>query len=66
MEASETFKWTQVSPAVAQLFLVNEIQSKGYKVVFGGEGVMRYSSYGDSKRFCWNQPFLWNQKRSIC
>ena len=36
--ASETHKWTQVSPAVAQLFLSWEIRDKGYKVVFGGEG----------------------------
>ena len=62
--ASETFKWTQVSPAVAQLFLAREIQSKGYKVVFGGEGADEiFASYGDVKRFCWNQPFYWNQKR---
>ena len=31
--ASETYKWTQVSPAVAQLFLSWEIRDKGFKVV---------------------------------
>ncbi len=62
--ASETFKWTQVAPAVAQLFLAREIQLKGYKVVFGGEGADEiFASYGDVKRFCWDQPFYWNQKR---
>ena len=62
--ASETYKWTQVSPAVAQLFLAREIQNKGYKVVFGGEGADEiFASYGDVKRFCWNEPVHWHQKR---
>ena len=62
--ASETYKWTQVTPAVAQMFLAQHIQSKGYRVVFGGEGADEiFASYGDVKRFCWNQPFYWNQKR---
>ena len=62
--ASETHKWTQVSPAVAQLFLSWEIRDKGYKVVFGGEGADEiFASYGDVKRFCWNQPIYWHQKR---
>ena len=62
--ASETYKWTQVSPAVAQLFLAWEIRDKGYKVVFGGEGADEiFASYGDVKRFCWNQPIYWHQKR---
>tara|TARA_Y100000356_G_scaffold96154_1_gene81512 strand:- start:316 stop:2028 length:1713 start_codon:yes stop_codon:yes gene_type:complete len=62
--ASETYKWTQVSPAVAQLFLAWEIRDKGYKVVFGGEGADEiFASYGDVKRFCWNQPIHWHQKR---
>ena len=51
--AVETQKWTQVSPAVAQLFLSWEIRDKGYKVVFGGEGADEiFASYGDVKRFC--------------
>lgn len=62
--ASETFKWTQVSPAVAQLFLADEIEKQGYKVVFGGEGADEiFASYGDVKRFCWNEPVHWHQKR---
>jgi asparagine synthase (glutamine-hydrolysing) len=62
--ASETHKWTQVSPAVAQLFLSWEIRDKGFKVVFGGEGADEiFASYGDVKRFCWNQPIHWHQKR---
>ena len=32
--------------------------------MFGGEGADEiFASYGDVKRFCWNQPFYWNQKR---
>ena len=62
--ASETFKWTQVTPAVAQLFLAEEIEKQGYKVVFGGEGADEiFASYGDVKRFCWNEPVHWHQKR---
>ena len=62
--ASETHKWTQVSPAVAQLFLSWEIRDKGYKVVFGGEGADEiFASYGDVKRFCWPDPLAWHQKR---
>ena len=62
--ASETHKWTQVSPAVAQLFLSWEIRDKGYRVVFGGEGADEiFASYGDVKRFCWPDPLAWHQKR---
>ena len=51
--ASETHKWTQVSPSVAQLFLSWEIRDKGYRVVFGGEGSDEiFPSYGDVFRFC--------------
>ena len=62
--ASETHKWTQISPAVAQLFLSWEIRDKGYKVVFGGEGADEiFASYGDVKRFCWPNPIWYHQKR---
>ena len=62
--AVETQKWTQVSPAVAQLFLSWEIRDKGYKVVFGGEGADEiFASYGDVKRFCWPDKLAWHQKR---
>jgi asparagine synthase (glutamine-hydrolysing) len=62
--ASETHKWTQVSPAVAQLFLAWKIRKKGYKVVFGGEGADEiFASYGDVKRFCWHLPMQYHQKR---
>lgn len=62
--ASETHKWTQVSPAVAQLFLAWKIRKKGYKVVFGGEGADEiFASYGDVKRFCWHKPIWYHQKR---
>ena len=62
--ASETHKWTQVSPAVAQLFLAWKIRKKGYKVVFGGEGADEiFASYGDVKRFCWHIPKEYHQKR---
>jgi asparagine synthase (glutamine-hydrolysing) len=62
--ASETHKWTQVSPAVAQLFLAWKIRKKGYKVVFGGEGADEiFASYGDVFRFCWPNPLWYHQKR---
>ena len=62
--ASETHKWTQVSPSVAQLFLAWEIRDKGYKVVFGGEGADEiFASYGDVFRFCWPEPLHYHQKR---
>lgn len=62
--ASETHKWTQVSPAVAQLFLSWKIRKKGYKVVFGGEGADEiFASYGDVFRFCWPEPIWYHQKR---
>ena len=62
--ASETHKWTQVSPAVAQLFLSWKIRKKGYKVVFGGEGADEiFASYGDVFRFCWPNPLWYHQKR---
>ena len=62
--ASESHKWTQVSPAVAQLLLSWEIRDKGFKVVFGGEGADEiFASYGDVKRFCWNKPIEWHKRR---
>ena len=62
--ASESHKWTQVAPAVAQLFLSWEIRDKGFKVVFGGEGADEiFASYGDVKRFCWNKPIEWHKRR---
>lgn len=62
--AVETHKWTQVSPAVAQLFLAEEINKKGFKVVFGGEGSDEiFASYGDVKRFCWPRPFDYHKRR---
>lgn len=62
--ASETHKWTQVSPSVAQLFLAEEIRNQGYKVVFGGEGSDEiFASYGDVKRFCWPNPYHYHQRR---
>jgi len=62
--ASESHKWTQIAPAVAQLFLSWEIRDKGYKVVFGGEGADEiFASYGDVKRFCWNKPIEWHKRR---
>lgn len=62
--AVETHKWTQVSPAVAQLFLSEEIDKRGFKVVFGGEGADEiFASYGDVKRFCWHNPIWYHQKR---
>jgi asparagine synthase (glutamine-hydrolysing) len=62
--AVETHKWTQVSPAVAQLFLSQEIDKRGFKVVFGGEGADEiFASYGDVKRFCWPEPIWYHQKR---
>lgn len=62
--ASETHKWTQVSPAVAQLFLSWKVRKKGYKVVFGGEGADEiFASYGDVFRFAWPKPIWYHQKR---
>ena len=62
--ASETHKWTQVSPSVAQLFLSWEIRDKGYKVVFGGEGSDEiFASYGDVFRFCWPVPLDYHKRR---
>lgn len=62
--AVETHKWTQVSPAVAQLFLSKEIQNRGFKVVFGGEGSDEiFASYGDVKRFSWPDPHAYHKKR---
>jgi asparagine synthase (glutamine-hydrolysing) len=62
--ATETHKWTQVSPAVAQLFLSEEISKQGFKVVFGGEGADEiFASYGDVKRFCWPIPLWYHKKR---
>ena len=51
--AIEDYKWTQVSPAVAQLALSEKIQDEGFKVVFGGEGSDElFASYGDV--FAWH------------
>ena len=51
--AIEDHKWTQVSPAVAQLALSKKIQEQGFKVVFGGEGSDElFASYGDV--FAWH------------
>tara|TARA_Y100001972_G_scaffold46523_1_gene57396 strand:+ start:7476 stop:9176 length:1701 start_codon:yes stop_codon:yes gene_type:complete len=62
--ASETHKWTQVSPAVIQLGLAWRIRREGFKVVFGGEGADEiFASYGDVKRFCWPEPIWYHQKR---
>jgi asparagine synthase (glutamine-hydrolysing) len=62
--ASETHKWTQVSPAVIQLGLAWRIRKEGFKVVFGGEGADEiFASYGDVKRFCWHEPIWYHQKR---
>jgi asparagine synthase (glutamine-hydrolysing) len=62
--AVETHKWTQVSPAVAQLFLSKRIGDSGFKVVFGGEGSDEiFASYGDVKRFTWPYPHEYHKKR---
>tara|TARA_R110000824_G_scaffold336469_3_gene522969 strand:+ start:280 stop:1977 length:1698 start_codon:yes stop_codon:yes gene_type:complete len=62
--ATESHKWTQIAPAVAQLFLSWEIRDRGFKVVFGGEGADEiFASYGDVKRFCWNKPIEWHKRR---
>jgi len=51
--AVEDYKWTQVSPAVAQLALAKKIHDEGFKVVFGGEGSDElFASYGDV--FAWH------------
>ena len=51
--AIEDYKWTQVSPAVAQLALAKKIHDEGFKVVFGGEGSDElFASYGDV--FAWH------------
>ncbi len=51
--AIEDYKWTQVSPAVAQLALSKKIHDEGFKVVFGGEGSDElFASYGDV--FAWH------------
>jgi asparagine synthetase B (glutamine-hydrolysing) len=61
--ASETHKWTQISPAVIQLALAWQIRKDGFKVVFGGEGADEiFASYGDVKRFCWHKPIWYHQK----
>ena len=51
--AIEDYKWTQVSPAVAQLALAKRIHDEGFKAVFGGEGSDElFASYGDV--FAWH------------
>jgi asparagine synthase (glutamine-hydrolysing) len=62
--AAEDFKWVQVSPTVAQLFLSQAIQEAGYKVVFGGEGADEmFASYRDVQRWSWKDPVTWHNKR---
>lgn len=62
--AVETHKWTQVSPAVAQLFLAEEIHKQGFKVVFGGEGSDEiFASYGDVRRWAWHKPRHYHNRR---
>ncbi len=62
--ASEDWKWTQISPAVAQLFLAEEINKRGYKVVFGGEGSDEiFASYGDVFRWSWQNTKEYHRKR---
>ena len=64
VRASESNKWTQVSPSVPQLFLSKEIRKQGYKVVFGGEGADElFASYGDVKRWSWNKPIEYHKRK---
>lgn len=64
--AAEDYKWVQISPAVAQLFLAEEINKRGYKVVFGGEGSDEiFASYGDVFRWSWQDPKQYHRKRVI-
>ena len=49
--AAEMDHWTQITPAVAQLFLAEKIKEDGYKVVFGGEGADElFGSYGNIQK----------------
>ena len=54
--AAEMDSWTQITPAVAQLFLADKIHEDGYKVVFGGEGADElFGSYGNIQKMYFKQ-----------
>ena len=54
--AAEMDSWTQITPAVAQLFLAKKIHEDGYKVVFGGEGADElFGSYGNIQKMYYKQ-----------
>jgi asparagine synthetase B (glutamine-hydrolysing) len=54
--AAEMDSWTQVTPAVAQLFLAKKISEDGFKVVFGGEGADElFGSYGNIQKMYYKQ-----------
>ena len=54
--AAEMDSWTQITPAVAQLFLAKKISEDGFKVVFGGEGADElFGSYGNIQKMYYKQ-----------
>jgi asparagine synthase (glutamine-hydrolysing) len=62
--AAEMDSWTQVTPAVAQLFLAKKISEDGFKVVFGGEGADElFGSYGNIQKMYYKQDT--NQKARV-
>jgi len=62
--AAEMDSWTQITPAVAQLFLAKKISEDGFKVVFGGEGADElFGSYGNIQKMYYKQDT--NQKARI-